>query len=414
MELYAIHPTYAIPYLEAIENASTEDRAAAAAAFGDEPLPELVARTESGEAVITISGPLSPAGPSPIARFFGYKGTGYIDIISAAKSLENDPGVTKVRIAMDTIGGSVSGMDQARQAIESLASKKTVVVENHGGIHSAGVYLATAKGVTEIVAMSPIVEMGSIGIARVGFDTSEALARNGVKRIKIISSNAPNKQSDPTTVKGIQVHQDDVDAVERVFIAKVAEGRGTTESDVIENFGKGGTLIAQDPDPDKPDALKVGMIDRVITGALVVQSGEDNDDSETNAVNIDGKQKGTIMDLAKLEAEHPAVYAQAVAVGNKQGIADERKRVNGHVAMGEACGDMKLAMKNVTDGVEHSTAVNAIYQAAQMNKLAVENRAGESEVDIDTEGAGSDDTGEDNDKVLAKAVAEKMGVDYDA
>lgn len=429
MELYAIHKDYAVSYLEAIENANTEDRAAAFGTFGNDPLPEIIVRTEgSNEATIKITGPLSPAGPSPIARFFGFGGTGYVDIISAAKSLENDPSIDTVRLVFDTPGGSVNGMDPARQAIESLASKKNVIAENHGRMESAAYYIGTAKGIKKIVAMSPLASTGSIGVVIAGIDTSDALARNGVKRIKIISSNAPNKQADPTTPQGLSILQDDVDAMERVFIRKVAEGRNTTDDDVIENFGKGGTLIAQDPDSDKPDALKVGMIDSVITQVETTSLNEDDENEdlntgaasdssvingndnipETKSTEEGGQQKGTIMDLTKMKAEHPALFAEAVAIGVEQGVTQERKRVDAHLTMGEASGDMKFAVSCIQDGAELDASVNAKYMAASMNKKAVTDRDSESEDDLETKGG--DDEGAD-DEALAKATAAELGVE---
>lgn len=411
MELYALDKNYAASFLELIENASTEDRAAAFSAFADEPLPSIINRGNNvNEATIKITGMLSPAGPSPLARFFGFGGTGYSEIISAVKELEDDPQINTVRIAMDTPGGTVAAMDVARQAIESLASNKTVIVENHGQILSAGYYLATAVGVNQIVAMTPLVETGSIGVIIAGLDFSESLAREGIKKIKVISSNAPNKQADPTTVQGLKVHQDSIDAIERVFLQKVAEGRNTTVENVIENFGKGGTLIASDPDNGQPDALKSGMIDRVIT--QVAESNEEftnegNNSLETETAADGGQKMEAVMDLIQLKAEHPAIFAEAVAVG----VTQEHERVDAHITMGKASGDMELAVSCIETGVEHTAASNAKYMASQMNKNAVADRGSESEGDLETDGAGADSGASDTEDELAKATAEILGVE---
>ena len=420
MELYGLQKEYAVSYLEAIENATTEDRAAALTGFGNEPLDDIVSRSEDGtEATIKIAGPLSVAGPSPLARFFGYSGTGYINIIAAAKVLENDPSITTVRLAMDTPGGTIAGMDQARQALESLAAKKNLIAENHGMIASAGYYLATAA--TKIVALSPLAVTGSIGVIRAGLDFSDALARNGIKQIKIISSNAPNKQADPTTAQGLKVHQDEIDAMERVFIDKIAEGRNTTAENIIENFGKGGILIAQDPDSDKPDALSVGMIDSVT--AVIIEPVIDNEDngttgnddtitgssdtSTTTTAEGGGQQQGIDMDLDKLKAEHSALFAQVVAIGVDQGVQQERGRAEAHITMGEACGDMKLAVSCIKDGAELTPAINAKYYAVGMNKKASGDRGAEGVDDLELD---TDDEAEAHDKELAAALAEKVGV----
>ena len=420
MELYAIEKNYVISYLEAIENATTEERSAALAVFGDKPIDSIVAHSDNGnEAMITISGPLSPSGPSPLARFFGYSGTGYNDIVAAAKKLENDPAVDTVRLVMNTPGGTVSGMDQARQALESLASKKNVIAENHGMIASAGYYLATAAH--KITATSPLVETGSIGVIRAGFDYSDAMSRNGIKRIKIVSSNAPNKQADPTTAQGLKVHQDEVDATERVFIQKISEGRNTTAEHIIENYGKGGILIAQDPDKDKPSALKSGMIDSVYSFSVerFIDTGESGDTDATNEINNDletataagGQQpKGIVMDLVTLKAEHPALYAQAVAIGVDQGVTTERDRASAHIEMGEACKNMDLAVSCIKDGAEFSPMINAKYMAASINGAAVADRSSEGEPVIETK----ETTQATHDQEVADALALELGVETNA
>lgn len=414
MELYAICKNYITPYLETIENASAEIRAAAINTFGDKPLPSIISRSENGaDATIRIVGPLSPAGPSPLARFFGFGGTGYVEIIAAAKELGNDPSIKNVDLIMDTPGGTIAGVDEARQALLELASKKNVVAQNHGQILSAGYYLATAA--TKIEAMSPLVITGSIGVIIAGLDFTDAMAREGVKRIKIISSNAPNKGADPATPQGALVHQNEVDAIERVFIRKVAEGRGTTDQDVIDNFGKGGILIANDPDPSKPDALKAGMIDSVMItqdARTIDLNGAINGDDipEIEAADSGGNLEGSIMDLNKLKTEHPTIYAEALSIGIVQGVKNERERVNAHITMGEASKDMKLAVSCIKDGVEHSAATNAQYLASQMNSQAINDRGNDSPGDFDTD---DDNSADGNEEVLAKALAEKLGVELD-
>ncbi len=424
MELYALQPDFAASYLETIENATIEERAAAFSRFGDVSPVEIVTRSEDGtSATIAIKGMLTPSGPSPIARFFGFGGTGYNEIAAAAESLKADPGIDTVRLVMDTPGGTAAGMDSARQALKSLASEKTLIAENHGSVESAGYYLATAA--PEIVAMSPLARTGSIGVVLAGLDFSDAMAREGIKRIKIVSRNAPNKQPDPTTAHGAGVWQEEIDATERVFIRKIAESRGVTDQAVIDKFGKGGTFIALDPDPDKPDALKAGMVDRVVTagGAVVSDDSEEQETSveidaisggpsgtpETQAAEGGGQSEGIRMDLNQLKAEHPALYQEAVNAGLALGVTQERERVEAHLTMGKASGAMDLATKCIADGSDLTAKVNAEYYAAGMDKTAVADRGNETEGDLETE-----ETAASADKVLAKATAKALGVDTDA
>jgi len=427
VELYAIQKSYAVSYLEKIENATLDEHSAAHVAFGDDTPASIVARSATGnEATIAITGLLSPTGPSPLARFFGFGGTGYNEIIAAADELRNDASIDTVRLIMDTPGGAVSGMDAARQALVGLAAEKTLIAENHGLLASAGYYLATAA--VRIKAMSPLALTGSIGIVVAGIDSSEALARNGLKRIRIVSANAPNKQPDPTTTQGRGVIQDGVDAMERIFINTIAEGRNTTSKDVIDNFGKGGELVAQDPDLGKPDALSVGMIDSVMVqgNEVVAEADIIIDDVEDVSAKVDNTRapvipitteqtaegggkptKETVMDLKELKASHPALYAEAVGNGRKAGIADERMRSEAHIVLGEASGDMKYALECVKDGTELTAVVNSKHMAASINKKSVDDRSNESEDDLDTEG----DADAATDSELAKATAAALGVE---
>lgn len=425
MELYAIERDYLAKYLYTVENATPEDRTMALEQFGETGLPDILTRDESDTASITITGPLSPEGPSPIARFFGFNGTSYNDVAEAAEALRNDPTIKNVKLLMDTPGGTVAGIDTARSALATLAKEKNVVAENHGMIASAGYYLASAADT--ITAMTPFAKTGSIGVVVARIDVSEAMARNGIKRIKIVSKNAPNKQPDPTTERGLGVIQDEIDATERVFIKTVAEGRGTTVDDVIENFGKGGLLIAEDPEEGKPDAISVGMIDGMANSSTPEMVDEDDgviakdnilryNSEETDPTSGEGdfalnhepvedrpNEKETFMDLKTLKAEHPAVFEEAVSVGVNQ----EKERVDAHLTMGKASNDMDLAVACISDGSDFSPSVNAKYMAAGMKNQNIEARTDESETPIDTpkvEGGGVEEEARDN------AVAEALGV----
>ena len=77
------------------------------------------------------------------------------------------------------------------------------------------------------------------------------------------------------------------------------------------------------------------------------------------------------MDLAQFQAEHPTVYAQAVALGVKQGKTSERDRVTAHLILGESHDAMDTAVKAVEDGSEMTDTLKARYMAAGQNKLSL-------------------------------------------
>ena len=417
MKLFAMESSYAESYLTKIENATIEERAAAANMFGEKSANEIMS-IENGVAKIYVTGSLSPDGPSPLDRFFGFTGTAYSDIIDAANQAREDSSVQSTLLLMNTPGGTVAGMDGAFYALSELNKTKEITVENHGMIASAGYYLAMAG--SKIKAVSPLAMTGSIGVIMAGIDSTEAMNRAGFKRIKIVSSNAPDKQPDISTDQGRATIQNEIDAIERVFLDTISSSRGVSVEYVKENFGKGGILIAKDPS-GAPDALKVGMIDEVINSSDA-RGGDDFEAKEPkkeynsigfkkhgNEKNAEQKkEKGDYMDLNQLKAEFPAVYNAAVNIG----VTQERERVEAHAEMGEASGDMELAMKCIKEGTEFSATVNAKYLAAGMKNQAISARADEAvpPVNAKTE----IDEREAKEEELNKLVAAELGVNYDA
>lgn len=386
MMIYAMREDFLATYLQKTMLASVEEMQLAHTMFANDAPNDIVSFNEDGdEATIAIMGPLSMVGPSFLDKLFGFGGTSYRDIIQAAISLRKNDNIKKVRMMISSPGGDVVGLGETQSALVELAKTKELIAENHGGMFSAAYFLAVAAH--KIVTFSALELTGSLGVVIAGIDTSEALKREGITRVKVLSRNAPNKQADIGTNHGISVLQDQADATERVFLDIVAKGRSTTVEDVIENFGKGGIMVARDPDTDVPDAISVGMIDGI----------------ENEPANDGGNLEGNnVMDLSELKTKHPAIFAEAQA----EGVTMERLRVSTHMALGESSGATKLAMENITKGVEHTGVSNALYVAAQMNAKAVSERGDEQPGDLDTS-----DSADKGDSELALALAPLVGVE---
>lgn len=222
---------------------------------------EDIFRVDGEVAHISIKGVLSPKGPDWIDKFFGVEGTSYAKIIAAANRALEDDNVKETHLHVSSPGGTVSGVEEAHRALVELASKKRVVAINEDVMASGAYWLAVAAH--EIVSTNPVNETGSIGVVTSQWDFTDALSREGIRKVVLTSSNAPFKASDLTTDQGKAVIKERLDAIERVFHARIAEGRRTSVDNVKENFGRGRVLIALDPNPDYPDAISVGMIDKV-------------------------------------------------------------------------------------------------------------------------------------------------------
>lgn len=261
-EVLAIERNFAVEYLKKRINADMADRADAFVSYTDAPEEKRTSiySINGDTASIDIRGVLTQSGPDWLDRFLGIEGTAYVDILDAIDEISERSEVKFVRLEMDTPGGEAQGVDTVYQAVQALAGEKKVYAINHGLVASAGYYIASAA--SEIIGVNPSVETGSIGVVIITLDRSDSPV------VQITSRNAPNKNPNAGTVDGKAILQDRVDALERVFIQRVAEGRGVDVETVKESFGRGGLLIAQDPDLSKPDATRVGMIDRVIYSAV--------------------------------------------------------------------------------------------------------------------------------------------------
>jgi len=351
--IWAADKSFIINYLETLANASFNDKQTSL--FGleeseEDPNPSILS-IEGNTALIKIQGILTKDPLPAIARFFGFTGTTFDQILEAAAQVLQDGRIENVRLIMNTPGGEAAGTDEASQAIAELAKKKHVVAENHALIASGGYWIASQAG--QIVSISPANMTGSIGVIVTGWDFSKAHEKMGVKRVIILSKNAPQKGGTQTPAGRAGI-QDTVDALERVFIQRISEGRGIPAEQIEKTFGRGGVLVAQDPDEDQHDALSVGMIDSVVValGKTVTPEGNAssniiNDNGSAVAEPIEITNNSAIADNSLMEAnmelkdvklsellasspdakkEHDAALATAKAEGVTEGTEQGAKQ----------------------------------------------------------------------------------------
>ena len=275
---------------------------------------EEILSIEGNTAQIRIEGLLTQNGPDLLSQILGISGTSYRAISEAIAEANEDPEVEQIVFAMNTPGGEVNGLDAVYQAV--AGSAKPVVAINMGLIASAGYWIAVAAD--KILADSAIVETGSIGIVVSGIDRTEQLAREGIRVVDIVSENAPNKAPKVSTDEGVEELRTRINAIERVFISRVAMGRGVSEEQVKSDFGRGSVLIADDPS-NANDALSVGMIDGIL---YTPQSKQANTNIaavsaiDEDAAKIEGDtmaEENTIeasAELDALKADHAGLQAR--------------------------------------------------------------------------------------------------------
>ncbi len=282
--------------------------------------------------------------PSMFAFMFGDGNTTFPDINAAIAVAEQDPTVKRVDFVIDSPGGTIAGLFDTLAAIQSMTKPTRAIVSNM----AASAAFAIATQADEIIAGNRATRFGSVGIVVSGFVFED--------EVTIASTEAPKKAPDIATAEGQAIVREELDAMHEIFVEAIAAGRSTTVERVNAEFGRGATLLAG-------EALERGMIDSISGTALSLVP---NDDQST--ASSGNEPEATDMDLNKLKAEHPAVYAAVFAEGSTQGVAQERERASAHLIFGEGSGDMATAIKAVQDGTEMTASLQATYMMAAANR----------------------------------------------
>jgi ClpP class serine protease len=197
--------------------------------------------------LIRVEGPITPRA-SWITEASGITSADLIGKDLAA--MEADPTIKEIGMIIDSPGGAVTGISELAAQIKACSKRVSSYIFGMAG--SAAYWLASAS---DEIASSDTGIVGSIG-------TVMTIAKDGKNdaRVKIVSSQSPRKNMEPDTDEGKAHYQELVDSLADVFIESVAINRDTTREDVLENYGKGGVMVAN-------RAKKVGMIDNVSTFA---------------------------------------------------------------------------------------------------------------------------------------------------
>lgn len=209
------------------------------------------ARTEGQTAVIPLVGVLTPEG--------GWGSTSLRRFERAVNQAAADSNVSRIVLAVDSPGGTVTGTPEAAAAVAAARAAKPVVAVVEGLAASAAYWIASQA--SEIVA-TPSSDLGSIGVYTMHVDLSRALENAGVRIEAIASSPEKVERSflGPLSDAARQFIQDRVNEAEAEFVGAVAKGRGRTAAKVRAEFGKGRVIGAR-------AAVAAGMADRL--GSLV-------------------------------------------------------------------------------------------------------------------------------------------------
>jgi len=358
MSLYVCSPEFLRDYLYRV-NSLTAEQVQPFADFSakqlgpiDRPQNPILSLGES-EATIFIEGVLRN-NPSIIAEFFGYYYTTYSMILDAIEQIKSNKDIKKVTLEIDSPGGYVApGVDQVWSALKELRATKEVIAINKGIMASGAYWIASAA--SKIYSEHPLTQQGSIGVYQAFIDWSENDKKNGIKEIRVVSKNASLKNLPTDDPKLVEQIQEDLDYVEKLFLNRIAEGRGMPVQQVIDNFGQGALVLT-----DK--AIEVGMLD----GFLPSESNSSAVDNGVTAVEKTIQEIGdSHMSLKDLMATDTSVNAEVELI--RQAAYDE---------------GFKAATEKVNTRVKVASQfiANANYNE-HVHKLACDVLAGEASVE---------------------------------
>jgi protease IV len=175
-------------------------------------------------------------------------------LVPALRMLAADDNVKAVVLRIDSGGGSALASELIWHAVAEVKAKKPVVVSMSDLAASGGYYIAA--GATKIYAL-PDTLTGSIGVVGGKLAPGAALAKFGVttypmgrgKRATMMASLAPWTADERAVV------QESMEAIYKVFVGRVAAGRGKTPAE-IEPIAQGRVWTGT-------DAKRLGLVDEL-------------------------------------------------------------------------------------------------------------------------------------------------------
>jgi ClpP class serine protease len=321
-------------------------------------------RVAGDVAEVSIDGVLTER-PSFLAWLLYGGGTTYESIRSSLAMADADPRVKRIVLRINSPGGTVDGLFETIAAIQATTKPMSVVASM---ATSAAYALAAVAG--KIEAVNRASEFGSIGVVQ-SIHTDEST-------VQVTSTDAPKKRPDVTTEEGKAVVREHLDAIHELFVEAIANGRGTRQSVINAEFGRGAVLLAD-------DAKKRGMIDRVAKQNAVARVraqeeaeiwGTPEPAPQIAAAAGGAQKKEGPMTKEELKSQHPALYAavhnegkaEGSVEGRDAGVKAERDRVNAHLELGQASGDTETAFAAIREGTEMTQTIQAKYMAASMRR----------------------------------------------
>lgn len=223
------------------------------------------------------------------------------------------PAVRGIVLNINSPGGEADGIGEFAAHVYRSRSIKPIVAYVGGMAASGGYWIASAAS---RIVMHETAQLGSIGVVATLIDDTQAMEKEGLKKIEVVSSQSPDKRQPVGSDAQRALVQTTCDAMADVFIARVAQYRGVDASHVTEQFGRGYTRVGA-------VALKAGMADSLGDFEELLQ------------------EMGMKQEVALMAASEEKVVSSAGT--DKDQRVEERLRIQSIIASQEAKGKAKLA-----------------------------------------------------------------------
>lgn len=220
------------------------------------------AQSAGGIAVLPLYGIVTQRG-NMVDDVSGPGTTSTQQFSSALRQLLADDTVSQILIDIDSPGGSVYGVAELADEIQTARAQKSVVAVANSLAASAAYWIGCSASEFYI---TPGGEVGSIGVWQAHQDYSRALDEAGVKTT-LISAGKYKVEGNPYSPLDEEAQsfmQSRVDDYYAAFTKAVARGRGVPISQVRDGMGQGRVLGAD-------AALAQNMVDGVATFDEVIK-----------------------------------------------------------------------------------------------------------------------------------------------
>lgn len=214
------------------------------------------AQSTGGIAVLPLYGVVTQRG-NMVDDVSGPGSTSTQQFSAALRQLLADDTVGQILIDIDSPGGSVYGVAELADEIQSARSQKRIVAVANSLAASAAYWIGCSASEFYV---TPGGEVGSIGVWQAHQDYSQALDEAGVKTT-LISAGKFKVEGNPYSPLNDEAQsfmQSRVDEYYAAFTKAVARGRGVPISQVREGMGQGRVLGAD-------AALAQNMVDGIAT-----------------------------------------------------------------------------------------------------------------------------------------------------